>query len=227
MFTLEKYIEFTETTAIYPNSDKDYLYPLLGLLEESGEIPGKFKKIIRDSKPQPNETEKISKIAYSNYFSPMILLNDSIYYDYTMYIEPLNEKIDSIKKEIGDVYWYLSRLSKLIIMKDLKQDRNFDTLAVINKIIENGDNLNKEKKPDVIMASLKSIILYNSVNSLAEAIYMQDNSRMRSKLIEVFNSLYLLQSTLGIKTSEILELNVSKLLDRKDRNVLNGSGDNR
>jgi len=62
-------------TAIYPNKDKNYIYPTLGLVGESGEVAEKIKKILRDN----NGT-----------------------FDY--------ESKLAIKKELGDVLWYLSNL---------------------------------------------------------------------------------------------------------------------
>tara|TARA_Y100001978_G_C23494465_1_gene337910 strand:- start:305 stop:646 length:342 start_codon:yes stop_codon:yes gene_type:complete len=62
-------------TAIYPNKDKNFIYPTLGLVGESGEVAEKIKKILRDKNG--------------------IFDNDS--------------KL-AIKKELGDVLWYLSNL---------------------------------------------------------------------------------------------------------------------
>ena len=62
-------------TAIYPNKDKNFIYPTLGLVGESGEVAEKIKKILRD---------KNGKFDYESKLS--------------------------LKKEIGDVLWYLSNL---------------------------------------------------------------------------------------------------------------------
>ena len=62
-------------TAVYPNKDKNFIYPTLGLVGESGEVAEKVKKILRDKN---NSFDYESKIA--------------------------------IKKELGDVLWYLSNL---------------------------------------------------------------------------------------------------------------------
>ena len=62
-------------TAIYPNKDKNFVYPTLGLVGESGEVAEKIKKILRD------------KNGIFDYESKLAL-----------------------KKELGDVLWYLSNL---------------------------------------------------------------------------------------------------------------------
>ena len=62
-------------TAIYPNKYKNFIYPTLGLVGESGEVAEKIKKILRDK----NGT-----------------------FDY--------ESKLALKKELGDVLWYLSNL---------------------------------------------------------------------------------------------------------------------
>ena len=62
-------------TAIYPNKGKNYIYPTLGLVGESGEVAEKIKKILRDNNGTFNYESKLA-----------------------------------IKKELGDVLWYLSNL---------------------------------------------------------------------------------------------------------------------
>ena len=62
-------------TAIYPDKDKNFVYPTLGLVGESGEVAEKIKKVLRDK----NGT-----------------------FDY--------ESKLALKKELGDVLWYLSNL---------------------------------------------------------------------------------------------------------------------
>ena len=62
-------------TAIYPNKDKNFIYPTLGLVGESGEVAEKIKKVLRDNNGN---------------------------FDY--------ESKTAIKKELGDVLWYLSNL---------------------------------------------------------------------------------------------------------------------
>lgn len=107
--TFDGYTEIALTTKIY-NEKYKYIYTALGLVNESGEVAGKIKKILRD--------------------------NDGVFTD---------ENKKEIAKELGDVLWYLAVLS----------------------------------------------------------------------------------DELGINLSKIAKMNLEKLLNRKERGVLKGSGDNR
>ncbi len=44
----DTYQKNARKTALYPNKDSNYIYPLLGLVGESGEVAEKIKKVIRD-----------------------------------------------------------------------------------------------------------------------------------------------------------------------------------
>ena len=75
-YTFSQYQKDTAITAVYPKIGESYIYPLLGLNDEVGEVTGKIKKVFRD------ETGIISPA-----------------------------KLNDLKKELGDVLWYLSQLS--------------------------------------------------------------------------------------------------------------------
>ena len=47
-FTFKMYQKLASQTAIYPNKGDNLIYPVLGLVGESGEVAEKLKKIIRD-----------------------------------------------------------------------------------------------------------------------------------------------------------------------------------
>ena len=46
--TFEEYQNISRKTAIYPNQDRNFIYPTLGLVGEAGEVAEKVKKILRD-----------------------------------------------------------------------------------------------------------------------------------------------------------------------------------
>ncbi|MFH1404823.1 MAG: nucleoside triphosphate pyrophosphohydrolase family protein [Patescibacteria group bacterium] len=71
-----EYQQLSRLTAQYPNAGNNFIYPVLGLAGETGEVAEKFKKIIRD--------------------------NNGIVDD---------ERKEVIKKELGDVMWYIAQIS--------------------------------------------------------------------------------------------------------------------
>lgn len=62
--------------AIYPDKGSNPVYPVLGLAEETGEVVGKLKKMLRDD---------------NGILTP--------------------ERREAIKQELGDVLWYLAACS--------------------------------------------------------------------------------------------------------------------
>jgi len=73
---LNEYQTKSRKTAKYPDVDKNFLYPTLGLCGETGEVAEKIKKVLRDKGGTLDETTKTE-----------------------------------LKKELGDVLWYLSQLA--------------------------------------------------------------------------------------------------------------------
>lgn len=72
-----EYQKKAKETAIYPKVGENYIYPVLGLCGEAGEVAEKIKKIFRDDKGVLTEERK-----------------------------------GIIKKELGDVLWYLSQVAE-------------------------------------------------------------------------------------------------------------------
>lgn len=105
----EEYQKESRKTALYPNKDNNFIYPVLGLCGESGEIAEKIKKVIRD------ESGIVS--------------------------EPKREEI---KKELGDVLWYISQIAtELGLSLDGIAKLNIENLQSRmerNKISGSGDN---------------------------------------------------------------------------------------
>lgn len=74
--TFKEYQKISRRTAIYPNAGENFIYPVLGLCGEAGEVAEKIKKILRDDGGVVSE-----------------------------------EKKEELKKELGDVLWYISQLA--------------------------------------------------------------------------------------------------------------------
>ena len=54
----EEYQKKSRETAIYPNKDDNFIYPVLGLVGESGEVAEKIKKVLRDNNGVIDEERK-------------------------------------------------------------------------------------------------------------------------------------------------------------------------
>ena len=107
--TFEEYQKESRKTALYPNKDNNFVYPVLGLCGESGEIAEKIKKVIRDEAGVVSEQKK-----------------------------------EEIKKELGDVLWYISQIAtELGLSLDAVVKLNIEKLRSRlerNKIFGSGDN---------------------------------------------------------------------------------------
>ena len=59
----KEYQKLSRKTAMYPDKDKNFVYPTLGLAGESGEVAEKIKKVLRDDsgKLRPETKEELKK----------------------------------------------------------------------------------------------------------------------------------------------------------------------
>ncbi len=107
--TFEEYQKESRKTALYPNKGNNFIYPVLGLCGESGEIAEKIKKVIRDEGGVASDLKK-----------------------------------EEIKKELGDVLWYISQIAtELGLSLDAVAKANIEKLQSRlerNKISGSGDN---------------------------------------------------------------------------------------
>ena len=104
-----EYQKKSRETAIYPQKGNNFVYPVLGLVGESGEVAEKIKKVLRDDSGIINEIKR-----------------------------------EEIKKELGDVLWYLAQVAtELDLSLDEIAQVNIEKLASRqerNKLHGKGDN---------------------------------------------------------------------------------------
>jgi len=96
MVDFDEYQKQSKETAVYPIIGESYVYPVLGLSGEAGEVANKIKKIFRDKGAVLDEDTR-----------------------------------NQVKKELGDVLWYLSQVAtemdlSLSEIAQLNLDRLFD-----------------------------------------------------------------------------------------------------
>jgi len=73
-----------------------------------------------------------------------------------------------------------------------------------------------------VIEKWKKIVAYKSGN-----ITEEDRSDLKKELGDVLWYLAVFADSLGLSLSEVVDLNVSKLIDRQQRAVIKGAGDNR
>jgi NTP pyrophosphatase (non-canonical NTP hydrolase) len=104
-----EYQKQSRKTAIYPQAGNNWVYPVLGLNGEAGEVADKLKKVIRDDKS---------------------IISDG--------------KREEIKKELGDVLWYVAQLAtELDLSLDEIAQANLEKLfsrMERDKLSGSGDN---------------------------------------------------------------------------------------
>jgi len=138
----------------------------------------------------------------------------------------LRQKIDSlkevsnkeIKKEFGDVYWYMASL-----------------FTSLNIDAEYWLSLTDGSESELCLDDM-DLGFFGGIFELAKKAYRKAsysemevmyNDYIAACLVDLY---YVLQSTLdnmGFKQEEILQMNIDKLKDRMERDVLHSSGDNR
>lgn len=105
----KEYQEKSRKTAMYPDAGKNWVYPVMGLCGEAGEVADKMKKVMRDDK---------------NIVSA--------------------EKKEEVKKELGDVLWYVAQLAtELGLTLDEIAENNIEKLysrMERGKLQGSGDN---------------------------------------------------------------------------------------
>lgn len=105
----DEYQKQCKKTAVYPTVGKKFVYPVLGLLGEAGEVSEKVKKLFRDHGGMLTKQYKLE-----------------------------------IAKELGDVMWYMTQLSTELNLKlsDIVK-MNLEKIIsrkVRNKLHGSGDN---------------------------------------------------------------------------------------
>lgn len=127
--------------------------------------------------------------------------------------------LENIKKEMGDVFWYQSQLCTTL---GLKLQDIYD--EVKNKV----DSC-------TWISGIQMWIYAAKIAGRVKKIERDYNNNPPEKIVSVIVdllicincSLYFTMLDRGFSVGEILEMNIDKLFDRKERNVLKGDGDNR
>ena len=208
--TFSKYVEETNSTAIYPPGKEGLYYVALGAVGEAGEINNKLKKMIRgDVKfgvKIPDDMEDG-------------VIKDKLQID----VDKYNEFVNKVGFELGDLCWYLAQASVVTNTKITK--------CVVTNIVGNyvGEVMGHQK-PEITLIELANISLQlnNWVLNLAGVMLGASNIKDITKALH--NSWAFVAAImyyLGLDLESYLNYNIEKLTRRKEENKIMGDGDER
>ncbi len=209
--TINSYINFVPTTAVYPKQVSDFslAYITLGIIDELLELEDvleELRKFIHQEYQQflineVSKTESNTEIPISIQFTNLIEQNE----DY--------KKLDSsVRKEAGDVLWYITNLGLIYLTKEELSDIVRISLD-ITRNMSHLDNVNID-------------LIYGKVKK-----HYRDDKPIDLEYIKLYLEYHYTNiSTIFRNTKvllEIMNMNIEKLSNRQSNNTLKGSGDDR
>lgn len=201
------YQETTKKTAMYPKT-KPYgvMYVSMGLMGEAGELIEKYRSILHNNNILTEEVQ------------------------------------NSLKSEIGDVFWYISQICNelnlnLFSIVTLNISIEVDQVSQIENLILNTINQNSvvAKAENIYETCFDLIILVSKIIEKIKKVIRNKNGEFETDdlniiseyLHELIIKLMLLIKSLNLKTYDVLNSNVQKLMSRLERGVIKSEGDNR
>lgn len=205
--TFKAYQDVARTTAIYPTP---ITYPALGLTNEAGEVAGKLKKIIRDKDGVPSAEDKVAMLA-----------------------------------ECGDVLWYISNLLQDLgegfpqAIQAVNPDRLGASTETFADYVEHAHLSAAGRRTNE--TSLLIAVVNLTYYAASAAVQAVDLTTIEGDELDLsyarLDFLYFIGTALDLlrqvvafldgTLADVAQANLDKLLSRKARNVLGGSGDNR
>ncbi|KKN09512.1 hypothetical protein LCGC14_1045970 [marine sediment metagenome] len=174
-------------TAMYPNIGSNILYPMLGLIGESGEISGKISKIIRDDGG-------------------------------TM----TRERRASIKGELGDILWFMATVCAEAGL-DMGNLYMLAERAVNNTHMTDLPRLAfKLSQQTAHMSMLVEQFVYGPNKGDMDVL-----APLSTDITMLFTNMIDLCLACSLDIEQVAQSNLEKLASRKQRGVLQGSGDQR
>lgn len=159
-------------------------------------------------------TATYPRFGNGNYIYPFLGLSGEFGEFYEKQDNYIYDEIEQ-KKEMGDVMWYLVIISYEL---GIDMERLRDTEESINTF-----DVGYKLKDGFLLISKFAEYLKKVERDGNDISAIQVTNFVR----EIYKRLMLYKKFRGWELDEILQMNIDKLQDRKERNVLHGSGDNR
>lgn len=136
-------------------------------------------------------------------------------------IQVEQENDEELKKEAGDILWYLAMIHKKmglpevnewLEITDLTTDALFDPIVSMGKIAEQVKKHirdNWDGNPPIVLSDSRKEVIFEEWKKVLKAVT------------------YIVAKTTGTSIKEVAAMNINKLYDRMERNKIHGEGDNR
>ena len=210
------YQEKTATTAIYPEiGGRKYIYPILGLIGEAGEVAGKVKKIFRDDDGVFTDEvkEKISG-ELGDVLWYVAQVATTFGYDLE---DMVNTYLDDLDYDLPDLLQTFEECQEVVT----KDERAIETYIEETGVVDAAFSLATDA-----VRILKAI----SIDDKGNSIEWSGNERKHlaaKSLGGCVELIALMAAAFELNIGEISQANLDKLQSRKERNVIKGDGDNR
>lgn len=141
---------------------------------------------------------------------------------------------ESLKKEIGDVLWYLFVVHYKIILtektggssRNSEIDDSLSFLDYYNNSYRNIIEFSKYNMNKYSIVNLCEILTSAGYSVFCYNLFIKED-KFKELFDNLLNVVYGICIRLGFTVEDACVCNLDKLQDRKNRNVLQGSGDNR
>lgn len=134
--------------------------------------------------------------------------------------KPTKERKATIFGELGDVCWYVA-IYCYVFALDIDKIMGYQTI----------DALAEDGKYDIFGINLATVLLNINVGKVAaygfDAKQQVSDHERNEALCRIILYIDIIAKMCGYSLMEVLQHNIEKLADRKKRNVIGGSGDNR
>lgn len=135
------------------------------------------------------------------------------------------ERGAKLQGELGDVLWYLARASRELNMSLGSVCAGFVPAAPTTPLL----------RGTTTGLALRSLKLYVAISRFADEVIatLEQNTQLENfedlalQLSDIFGAAYACAADLGVTLETLADANMMKLLNRKDRGVLHGSGSDR
>ena len=199
-----EYMDQTDLTVVYPETvETDYL--VHGIVDEAGELFEKTECSHSEGLSFMDRAQGLPKLPFH-----MRTTEDNL------------SDFDELVKELGDVLWYVARFVKSEGL--FREDGEFN-MPDPNEAVPSVMGVHVFQH-----VALGLLVTASKINGYRKKTHRDGEDyteQFEEAIFEILQSATLLAHCMGFRLSYVMEKNIDKLLDRGERGVIQGNGDNR